>query len=122
MLTSPTLSSALPPISGPETARSLKSFGQVEVLRIKRRSRKWPDLMLFKGSPASKHSTAHSALVSVGSSASHYDRPEGRIHLGYPDAEHPELLALLADPSAFMCYCWTSFDSAHSHAWLLRMS
>ena len=122
MFTSPTLPSTSRPVSIPETARSLKSFGHVEVLRIKRRSRKQPELFLFKGSPASKHSTVRSALISIGRSpAPHYDREEGRMHRDYPNAEHPELLALLADPSAFMCYCWTSFDGAHSHAWLLKM-
>jgi hypothetical protein len=99
----------------------------VEVLRIKRRSRKRPELMLFKGSPGSKHSTARSALVTLAefegeSPAPYFDREAGRIHLHYPGAEHPELQALLADPGSFMCYCWTSFDGAHCHAWLLRTS
>jgi|GEM_PF-1513374 len=126
MFTSPTLPSTSRPVSIPETARSLKSFGHVEVLRIKRRSRKQPDLMLFKGSPGSKHSKVRSALVTLAefageSPAPYFDPNAGRIHLHYTSAEHPELQALLAEPGSFMCYCWTSFDGAHSHAWLLKM-
>ena len=127
MFTSPTLPSTLRQPASPETARSLKSFGHVEVLRIKRRSRKKPDLMLFKGSPGSKHSTVRSALVTLAtfegkSPAPYFDQDAGRIHLHYSSTEDPELQALLDDPASFMCYCWISFDGAHSHAWLLRMS
>ena len=124
MITSPLLPSTLPPTSGPETEHALRSFGHVEVLRIKRRSRKQPELMLFKGSPGSKHSSVRSALITLvkpgeGMPTDHFDREAERIHLYYADAEDPELQALLADPGAYMCYFWTSFDSAHSHAWLL---
>ncbi|MEO8734880.1 MAG: hypothetical protein ABI373_11165 [Flavobacteriales bacterium] len=127
MFTSSTLPSTLPPVASPETARSLKAFGHVEVLRIKRRSRKQPDLLLFKGTPGAKHSTVHSVLVTLAefegeAPAPYYDREAERIHLHYSSADDPELQALLADPGSFMCYCWTSFDGAHSHAWLLRMS
>ena len=125
MLISPTTSSTTSrPVTVPETSHSLKSFGHVEVLRIKRRSRKQPDLLLFKGSPGSKHSTARSVLVTVMERGGeiptpYFDSGTGRIHLAYPDVLDPELQALLADPGSFMCYFWTSFDGAHSHAWLL---
>ena len=124
MLTSPATSSSLRPVAVPETPHSLKSFGHVEVLRIKRRSRKHPELMLFKGSPGSKYSSVRSALITLVKPGkeiptAQFDREAERIHLYYADVEDPELQALLADPGAYMCYFWTSFDSAHSHAWLL---
>ena len=109
----------------PAPDHALRSFGHVEVLRIKRRSRKHPELLLFKGAPASKHSIVKSALVTIAESpdqspAPWLDREKGRLHLCYPSLEHPELAALLKDPSAYMCYFWTSSDDAQSHAWLLK--
>lgn len=109
----------------PAPEHGLRSFGHVEVLRIKRRSRKHPELLLFKGAPASKHSMVKSALVTIAEApdqipAPWLDREKGRLHLSYPSLEHPELVALLKDPSAYMCYFWTSSDGAQSHAWLLK--
>lgn len=124
MSTTPASESALrEQLPAPE--HGSRSFGHVEVLRIKRRSRKHPELLLFKGAPASKHSIVKSALITIAvtpdqSPAPWLDREKGRLHLCYPSMEHPELEALLKDPSAYMCYFWTSSDGAQSHAWLLK--
>ncbi len=96
-------------------------FGQVEVVDIQRRSRRQPDILLFKGTPGSKHSTAKRVLVTVGDAANapQMDRGHGQIHLHYASKDDPELKALLADPGAFVCYFWESADGRMSHAWLL---
>ncbi len=104
----------------------LRSFGHVEVLSIKRRSRKHPELLLFKGSPGSKHSIVKSALITIAETpdqtpAPWLDKENGRLHLCYPSQEHPELAALLKDPGAYLCYFWISSDGAQSHAWLLKI-
>ena len=108
-----------------ETGPALRSFGHVEVVRIKRRSRKHPELLLFKGAPASKNSIAKSVLVSIPDAngelpAPWFDREKGRIHLFYPNLEDPDLMPLMKDPSDYLCYLWTSSDGAKSHAWLLK--
>ncbi len=109
----------------PGTGPALRSFGHVEVVRIKRRSRKHPELLLFKGAPASKHSIAKSVLVSIPDAngelpAPWIDKEKGRIHLFYPNMEHPDLVDLMKDPGEYLCYLWTSSDGAKSHAWLLK--
>lgn len=106
----------------PSPEMDAKRLGQVEVVDIKRRSRKHPELLLFKGTPGSKHSTAKSVLATVGNEAQApwLDRAQGRIHLHYASKEHPELQALMAEPGAFACYFWESADGTKSHAWLLR--
>ena len=107
------------------SGRAVPPFGHVEVVRIKRRSRKWPELLLFKGSPVSKHGVAKSVLITIneagsGSTTPWLDLEKGRIHITYPSMEHAELQALLADPGSFLCYFWTSADGTKSLAWLLK--
>lgn len=92
---------------------------------MKRRSRKHPELLLFKGAPASRHSLSNSVLITIVDvngevPAPWIDKEKGRIHLFYTSMEHPEVVAILDDPGAFLCYLWTSSDGAKSHAWLLR--
>ncbi|MBK8582010.1 MAG: hypothetical protein LKM36_04370 [Flavobacteriales bacterium] len=124
---SPTRTAPVPE-RGPETpaaAKALKASGTVEVLRIKRRSRKHPELLLFKGAPASKRSTVKSALVTLVPSGKkvptpYLDPENNRLHVFYDDPEHKELVALIAEPGAFLWYFWKSFDGSQSHAWPLR--
>lgn len=109
----------------PGAGPALRSFGHVEVVRIKRRSRRHPDLLLFKGAPASKHSVAKSVLVSIPDAngelpAPWIDKEKGRIHLFYSSMEHPDLVPLMKDPGGYLCYVWTSSDGSKSHAWLLK--
>jgi hypothetical protein len=105
---------------------TMHSSGLVEVLDIRRRSRKQPGLLLFKGYPGSKLSQVKSLLVTVGPGSADapttpwLDREKGRIHLSYATADDPELKALLEDPGAYMCYFWTSADGRKNHAWLLK--
>lgn len=106
-------------------AKVLTKSGQVEVLRIKRRSRKKPELLLFKGAPASKRSSVKSALVTLVAPGEkvptpYLDPENGRLHVYFDDAEDKDLVALVAEPHAFLWYFWKSFDGAQSHAWLLR--
>lgn len=108
-----------------EDGSALRSFGQVQVVRLKRRSRKHPELLLFKGTPASKHSLSKSVLITIVGvngevPAPWIDKEKGRIHLFYASMEHPEVVAIMDDPGAYLCYLWTSSDGAKSHAWLLR--
>lgn len=109
-------------VDRPGSRHALRSFGHVEALRIRRRSRKRPELLLFKGAPASKHSMVKSVLVTISDvpPAPWMDKEKGRIHLSYPTLGDSELQALLADPGAFMCYFWASSDGAKSLAWLLK--
>lgn len=105
--------------------RTPRPFGHVEVVRIKRRSRKHPELLLFKGTPISKNGVMKSVLITIGDPSSGapppwLDMEKGRLHLSYPSMDHPELLALLDEPSAFLCYFWTSSDGTKSLFWLLR--
>lgn len=124
MLSSPAV---LPPqpLAAADT-KALRSSGHLEVLKIKRRSRKTEGPLVFKGSPGSKSSSIKSVQITFtgegnGATALSLDKENGRMHLGYPTMEHPEVQALLADPRKHICYFWTSFDGAHSHAWVLRM-
>ncbi len=107
------------------SGRSTRPFGHVEVVRIKRRSRKHPELLLFKGTPISKNGVMKSVLITIGGAgggtpAPWLDMEKGRLHLSYASMEHPELQALLDDPGAFLCYFWTSSDGMKSLFWLLR--
>ena len=109
----------------PETARALKASGTVEVLRIKRRSRKHPELLLFKGAPASKSSSVRSALITLVDKGSPLPQPSlaeenDRLHVYFHDLEDKDIQALIAEPGAYLWYFWRSFDGSQSHAWLLR--
>ncbi len=100
-------------------------MGHVEVVDIRRRSRKQSELLRFKGVPGSKHSVARSVLVTIVDQgialpSPWIDAEHEEIHMYYPTMDHPELQALLADPSGFVCYFWTSGDGLKSHAWLLQ--
>lgn len=82
-------------------------------------------MLLFKGEPASKHGIAKSVMVNIvphGQEvpAPGVDREKGRIHLFYPSAEHPDVLALTRDPAGHVCYLWTSSDGTQSRAWLVK--
>ena len=108
-----------------EAAKALKRSGLVDVLRIKRRSRKKPELLLFKGAPASKRSTIKSALVTIVPAGEKVPTPfldpeNHRLHVFYDDPEDKDLVALIAEPGAFLWYFWKNFDGSQSHAWLLR--
>ena len=113
-----------PGLETPETAKALKASGTVEVLRIKRRSRKHPELLLFKGAPASKRSTVKSALVTMVPAEEKEPTPfldpeNNRLHVYFNDAEDKDLVALIAEPGSYLWYFWRSFDGSQSHAWLL---
>lgn len=108
-----------------EATKALKRSGTVEVLRIKRRSRKNPELLLFKGAPASKRSTVKSALVTMVPMGEKVPTPfldpeNNRLNVFYEDPEDKDLVALITEPGAFLWYFWKSFDGLQSHAWLLR--
>lgn len=112
-------------VEQPKGEAALKSSGHVEVVRLKRRSRKHPELLLFKGAPASRHSVAKSVLIEITTDPSLAKAPwmdleKGRIHLCYASMEHPEVAALISDPGGWLCYLWTSSDGKQSHAWFLR--
>lgn len=108
----------------PENNATLRSFGHVEVVRLKRRSRKHPELLLFKGGPASRESMAKSVLITITANGElptpWMDKENGRVHLFYPSLEHPDVVALTQDPGHHMCYLWTSSTGDKSHAWLLK--
>lgn len=102
-----------------------RSIGQVEAVKLRRRSRKHPELLLFKGDPASKLSIAKSVLVTIvppngEMPAPWIDREKGRIHLFYPSAEHPDVVAMTENPGNCVCYLWTSANGKQSHAWLVK--
>lgn len=106
-------------------APALRASGRVEAVHIRRRSRKHPELLLFKGTPASKHSVAKSLVATVVGPGEPLPPPwidmeKGRIHLFYSDADHRDLVALREDPASQVCYLWISADGLQSHAWLLR--
>ncbi len=97
----------------------------MEVVRIRRRSRKHRGLLVFKGRPGFRSSKASSVQVTVegGSGplpAPWFDAEQGRIHLYYASLGAPELIALLAEPAAHACYLWTSADGVRRHAWLVK--
>lgn len=98
----------------------------MEVLDIRRRSRKHPELLLFKGHPGSKLSQVKSLLVNIGQDsgglapAPWLEREKNRIHLFFPSMDHPELQALVTAPGAFVCYFWSSPDGSKTLAWLLK--
>lgn len=107
-----------------DTARSLRSFGHLEVLRVTRQLNAPPDRLLFAGVPASSQSKVRSVeMIFVGEGAPlpkpTLDAATGRIHLYYSDRDHPEVQALSRSRRKRLCYFWTSFDGALSHAWLL---
>lgn len=101
-----------------------RSIGQVEAVKLRRRSRKHPELLLFKGEPASGLSIAKSVLVTIVEQGelpqAWIDREKGRIHLFFASADHPDVVALTDDPSSCVCYLWSSADGRQSHAWLLK--
>ncbi len=95
------------------------------MVRIKRRSRRHPELLLFKGTPGTAASLARSVQVTIAAGpeplpAPWYDREQGRIHLSYGSMDVPELVALLADPGGHACYLWESADGNDRHAWLVN--
>lgn len=97
----------------------------MEVVKLRRRSRKHPELLLFKGEPASSASVAKSVQITIVPTHDElppprFDREKGRIHLYYDSAEHPDVVALTRDPDACVCYLWISGDGRQSHAWLLK--
>lgn len=101
------------------------SNGQVHVVRLRRRSRKRPGLLLFKGGPASRTSTARSVLVTIVPPNGELPGPwmdtdNGRIHLFYRGTDHPDVATLISDPGSCVCYLWTSADGRHGHAWLVK--
>ncbi len=109
----------------PGNGLGLRSFGKVEVVSLHRRSRKHPELLLFKGSPSSAHSVAKSVLVTLvpdseALPAPHFDRAKGRIHLFYHSDAHPDVKMLVEHPGDCVCYLWTSANGEQSHAWLLK--
>lgn len=108
---------------GADTARSLRSFGHLEVLRVTRQLRAPEGELLFAGVPGSSQSTVHGVhvtFVEEGPVPSPVlDAATGRIRLFYGDRQHPEVRALLRPVRKRLCYFWSSFDGAFSHAWLL---
>ena len=109
----------------PGSEGALRPIGHVEVVKLRRRSRKHPELLLFKGEPASSASVAKSVQITIAPANGelpppHFGKEKGRIHLYYGHAEHPDVLALTGDPGACVCYLWTSGDGKQSHAWLLK--
>lgn len=108
-----------------DAPRRLPHGGQVEVLRVRRRSRKHPELLLFKGAPASKRGRIKSAVVTLVPAGQDLPTPwldpeNQRLHVFYNDPQDKHLTALIADPGAFLWYFWTSADGKQSLAWLLR--
>lgn len=124
MIASAPVQATKPYRTGADTARSLRSFGHLEVLSITRQLSAPPGQLLFAGAPGSSQSSVHSVLISfVGDGAPlpapTLDAATGRIHLHYADSDHPEVQGLLKSRRKRLCYFWTSFDGAFSHAWLL---
>src|SRR5262245_30945604 len=100
--------------TGADTARSLRSFGHLEVLRVTRQLGAPKDQLLFAGSPASSQSTVRSVEVTFVAPGAPLPQPTldatGRIHLYYSDRDHPEVQALMQSRRKRLCYFWTSFD------------
>jgi hypothetical protein len=79
--------------------------------------------LVFAGTPARNGTKARSIQVSFTSDglvhAPTFDASNGRIHLFYPDRDHPEVQGLLNSKRNRFCYFWRSANGGHTHAWLL---
>jgi hypothetical protein len=108
---------------GLHTAMSLGASGQLEVVRITKPLPAQGDELVFAGAPARDGSKARSIHVSFTTDGlvhpPEFDAASGRIHLFYPDRDHPEVQGLLNSKRNRFCYFWRSSQGGHTHAWLL---
>lgn len=108
---------------GPRTAINLGSSGALEVVRITKPLPSSNGDLVFAGTPARDGTKARSIQVSFTSDglvhAPTFDASNGRIHLFYPDRDHPEVQGLLNSKRNRFCYFWRSANGGHTHAWLL---
>lgn len=108
---------------GLHTTMSLGASGQLEVVRITKPLPTQGDELVFAGAPARDGSKARSIQVSFTTDgqvhAPEFDASNGRIHLFYPNRDHPEVQGLLNSKRNRFCYFWRSSHGGHTHAWLL---
>jgi len=108
---------------GLHTALSLGASGALEVVRITKALPSQGADLVFAGAPAGDGSKARSIQVSFTTDgqvhAPEFDASSGRIHLFYPDRDHPEVQGLLNSKRNRFCYFWRSSNGGHTHAWLL---
>jgi|JI9StandDraft_2_1071091.scaffolds.fasta_scaffold01370_5 hypothetical protein len=123
MLSSPSTSTASKQDGGLRTALSLGASGALEVVRITKQLSSSATELVFVGVPARHGGQATSIQVSFTTEvlrpAPRFDPSTGRIHLFYPDRDHPEVQGLLNSKRNRFCYFWRSIKGGHTHAWLL---
>jgi hypothetical protein len=108
---------------GLHTALSLGSSGALEVVRIIKPLPVQNGDLLFAGASTRDGGKARSIQVSFTTDgqvhAPKFDASNGRIHLFYPDRDHPEVQGLLNSKRNRFCYFWRSSQGDRTHAWLL---
>ena len=108
---------------GLRTAMQLANTGALEVMRITKAIPTSSGDLLFLGVPARHGGSARSLQVSFiqegAVPAPRMDPKNGRIHLHYPNKEHPEVQALLTSKRNRFCSFWRSAHGDQTHAWLL---